>query len=254
MKKINIKFEYSLEGALMLYRRAPGYSYNQEKMPYYVELHNVYDKDGQSVLGAGIPLSEKAAAQLAASLSNKKAKRHAQELLPDNLLSCDMNTGRYTIWYEKATRRLLQFSEGLGIQDRVMHVPAMLFVRHFGLLRAFALDSDERPTATTRLYHAPFHNVKPWERKQGTLYRAEGQVCLGNAVFKRETQSLTEEIAEYSKGFWLSRFSAVHNTKAVPEKKTLAQVWRSRVRATNPYPTNYLIPNGFTLGDLVKTL
>jgi PRTRC genetic system protein B len=243
VKTIDLKFEYTLEAALMIYREASNASTVTTRLPYYLELHPVCNQDGVSALQAGTPLSERAASDLARALTTgKEAANAAFQLLPEGLLAHDTLTNRYAIWYEPAQTRYVQFTHN-SIPDRFVQVPAMLFIRSFTTLRAFALASDARPAMDTRLFYAPFHNVNQ-----------HGNVCLGSASFKRECQTLAEEVSEYSRGFWSSRFSATHNTNAVAGKHTLGKVWSMKAREKNPFPTRYLVPAGKTLADLVKTL
>ncbi|ULT39936.1 prokaryotic E2 ligase family D protein [Niabella defluvii] len=60
------------------------------------------------------------------------------------------------MWFTKAQRRELYFTQKLGIPNGTASVPPMLWVADRQSISIFALRTNRRPTKDTKLYYAPF--------------------------------------------------------------------------------------------------
>ncbi|WP_449400709.1 hypothetical protein [Chryseobacterium wanjuense] len=136
----------------------------------YVE-HFDMDKDGNPINAH--PLSEREAKILAKSLNTEKEKSKAflkpESILPTNVLYINPTEKGSVIWYTKAKKVKLFFTESLEIPNGIAHTPPMLWMASKHHLTVFALTSDKRPTEKTVLFHAPFlmfmkTEVSVWEQ------------------------------------------------------------------------------------------
>ena len=126
----------------------------------YVE-HFDIDKNGNPINAH--PLTEREAKELAKALHTKKEKSKAflksNGILPTNVLHINPSENGTVLWYTKARKAKMYFTESLEIPNGKAKVPAMLWYASKHSLIVFALEKDRRPTENTVLFHAPFFNV-----------------------------------------------------------------------------------------------
>lgn len=158
----------------------------------YVE-HFDMDKDGNPINAH--PLSEREAKIFAKSLNTEKEKSKAflkpESILPTHVLYINPTEKGSVIWYTKAKKVKLFFTESLEISNGIAHTPPMLWMASKQHLTVFALTSDKRPTEKTVLYHAPFlmfmkTEVSVWEQLVWILkiqHRLRNLSVLGKAIF-----------------------------------------------------------------------
>ncbi|PTT38489.1 MULTISPECIES: PRTRC system protein B [unclassified Chryseobacterium] len=195
----------------------------------YVE-HFDMDKDGNPINAH--PLSEREAKILAKSLNTKKEKNKAflkpESILPTNILYINPTEKGSVIWYTKARKTKLFFTESLEIPNGTASIPAMLWVASKQHLTVFTLISDKRPTEKTALYHAPFFNVYE-----------NGNVCMGTVnVDIKKSASVEEFIRAWEHYFFNSKFSHLNNHN--PTNGNCVNMWKELMDTEKPFPKEIL--------------
>lgn len=159
------------------------------------------------------------------------------ELLPPHVLAANSET---LAWFEPARTRVMFFqcSDPLLTQlsGTPFKQPALLFIAQQRRLRVLALDNDERPTAESKLYVAPYWNTNT------------SGVCLGSTPLP---ESLCVRNSEgYSGGFFTSAFTHGSNTLLYRNwGGTMGELWQ-HVNEQGHFPLEYLISLESTVGDL----
>ena len=105
------------------------------------------------------------------------------------------------IWYTKAGKRQLYFSENLEIQSGTAEVPAMLWLATQRSLKIFALSSNRRPTEKTSLFYAPFFNVYE-----------NGNVCMGTVNIDIQNSASVEEFMEKWEDYFYEKLMTTLST------------------------------------------
>jgi PRTRC genetic system protein B len=195
----------------------------------YVE-HFDMDKNGNPINAH--PLSEKEAKILAKSLNTGKEKNKAflksESILPTNVLYINPTEKGSVIWYTKARKTDLFFTESLGISNGIASIPAMLWIASKQHLTVFALISDKRPTEKTVLFHAPFFNVYE-----------NASVCMGTVnVDIKNSASVEEFIRAWENYFFYSRFSHLNNHN--PINGNCVNIWKELIDTDKPFPKEIL--------------
>ncbi|WP_312304055.1 PRTRC system protein B [Chryseobacterium sp.] len=194
----------------------------------YVE-HFDMDKDGNPINAH--PLSEREAKILAKSLNTEKEKSKAflkpESILPTNVLYINPTEKGSVIWYTKAKKAKLFFTESLEIPNGIASIPAMLWMASKQHLTVFTLISDKRPTEKTALYHAPFFNVYE-----------NGNVCMGTVnVDIKKSASVEEFIRAWENYFFNSRFSHLNHN---PTNSNCVNLWKELVNTDKTFPKEIL--------------
>lgn len=146
------------------------------------------------------------------------------------------------IWYQQASVKTLKFKTNNTPSEIKRACPALLYYRNdSNKLRIFALATNERPDASTKLYHAPLCNIN----SQGTL-------CLGQAKLSPFSElNLTHD----ENTFW--DYHATHvnhnNTLNINNNiSTAAQVEYWEQASDSQFDNNVLVSANLTLQDLLK--
>ena len=205
----------------------------------YVE-HFDMDKNGNLINAH--PLSEREAKILAKSLNTEKEKSKAflkpESILPTHVLYINPTEKGSVIWYTKAKKVKLFFTESLEIPNGVAHTPPMLWMASKQHLTVFALTSDKRPTEKTVLFHAPFFNVYE-----------NGSVCMGTVnVDIKNSASVEEFIRAWENYFFNSRFSHLNHN---PTNSNCINLWKELVNTDKTFPKEILKKTNKTLKNLL---
>lgn len=116
----------------------------------YVE-HFDMDKNGNPINAH--PLTEREAKVLAKALNTEKEKSKAflksNGILPTNVLHINPSENGTVLWYTKARKTKMYFTESLEIPNGTAEAPAMLWYASKQSLVVFALDKDRRPHCFT---------------------------------------------------------------------------------------------------------
>jgi PRTRC genetic system protein B len=220
-------------------------SQTKRENEFYLETRDIKRIKDKYVFSAAVPMSEKVIAELGqACLKSKFRNMHFAGLIPEHILFASNKEGQtVVVWYRKAMKRVLNLSGTVGFGTEInVHLPATLYVAANDKLYIFALDSDNRPTGDTRLYHAPFFNIY-----------AKGDVCLGTARIGRvKAKTFEGEASRYEKAFYMAEQNGGgHN----PCKTPLPQLWRRLKQKPQAFPKKELKPHKFkTLDILLKSI
>lgn len=214
--------EIALKQALMIYSNG-----NDS----YIEIHEV--KHGE--LLAGKPLTKEAIRRVWKDCYAKARVVNEAGLLPLNLLY--RHKGR-VIWHIPAGPHPLAFHKNLAIPSGMARCPALIFMAG-QWLSVFALKWRGRPTARTKLYHAPFHNVS-----------GSGEICMGSARRPKSNISTAKYMAGMETAFWQSEFSHIHNQN-LREGVNINTLWKRLVETDEPFPNEVLRDTGKRLEDLL---
>ncbi|MEJ5144698.1 PRTRC system protein B [Sphingobacterium sp. MYb388] len=206
----------------------------------YVE-HFDMDKNGIPINAH--PLTTREANRLAKSLITVREKDEPflkmEGILSNNVLHVDPKKGE-ALWFTKAMRRELFFTEKLGIANGLANVPPMLWKATRQQLYVFGLRSNRRPTQTTKLYNAPFFNVYE-----------NGNVCMGNVdIAIKKSSSLNVFTSAWEQNFFNSYFSHLMQNYN-PIEGNCVLLWDSLVNTHLPFPMDVLKRSTTTLNQLL---
>jgi PRTRC genetic system protein B len=206
----------------------------------YVE-HFDMDENGTPINAH--PLTIQEAGRLAKALKITKEEKvpllKTQGILSNQVLCFDPD-GNKVVWFTKAMRRKLYFTETLHIPHGIANVPPMLWIASRNGLSVFALATNRRPTEKTTLYNAPFFNVYE-----------DGSVCMGTVDIRvKKTASLEEFIQSWEGFFFNSYFShLMHNHS--PVKGNCLSLWERLIATGEAFPMDILTKINLTLKDIL---
>lgn len=207
----------------------------------YVE-HFDMDKNGNPVNAH--PLTEREAKVLARALHTEKDKNTVflkpKGIIPTNILHIDPRGNATVLWYTKAQKAKMYFTQGLGISNGTAQVPALLWFANKRSLTIYALATDRRPTEKTVLYHAPFFNVYD-----------TGNVCMGTVdVNIQKSASVEEFIQAWEAYFFNSYFSHLVNEHN-PINGNCVNLWKDLINTDRVFPKEVLRKTNKTLKYLL---
>lgn len=202
----------------------------------YVEYRPI--KNGQ--MGAGAPLVVKVLGKIIKAV-DKFAKDTTSMvtlhgIIPDNLLYASVSLDNYRlVWYRKPEKRMMYFTEDLGIPNGEIEVPGLVYSTDGCKLRVFAFKGNKPKKV---LYHAPFFNVSEY-------------VCLGNARMQKPREQTYENWMQYWEDmFWKSEFAHILGDN--PIKGNLSLVTKECISGNKPFPVHLLKKSKYTLQRLYE--
>ena len=208
----------------------------------YVE-HFEMDKNGNPINAH--PLTEREAKALAKSLNIDEEKDRSflqsKEILPTHILRLNPSENGSVIWYTKAGKRQLYFSENLEIPNGTAEVPALIWLANKRSLKIFALSSNRRPTEKTSLFYAPFFNVYE-----------NGNVCMGTVIIDIQNSASVEEFTEKWEAYFFNSYFSHLMNEHNPINENCVNLWKSLVGTEKPFPKEVLKPANRTLKTLLK--
>lgn len=238
MREITQNFEnlYHPHSALVIYQS------KDLRSQTYVE-HFDMDKNGNPINAH--PLTENEAKILAKSLNiqkqNSKAFLKTKGILPINILYINPSKKGSVIWFTKAKKTKLFFTENLGIPNGMAEIPALLWKATQHHLKVFALHSNSRPTEKTELYHAPFFNVYE-----------NANVCMGTVDVNIKKSACVEEFTKaWETYFFNSYFSHLVNGHN-PINGNIVNIWKELIDYEKSFPKNKLKKSNYKLQNLIS--
>lgn len=196
-----------------------------------------YEADGIPRVRGGHVLTREALDQLIRGVQGAAPTR---TVLPPHVIMWDglrvawwVPTARRRIWFDEKTRPEL----ALINRQEVTH-PPLLFIADPGHLQLYALPANERPTAATPVYQAPYFNVYD-----------TGGVCAGKVAWPKTLD--VEKLAQWETAF----FDSV-GTNPTARRLTLypggtAKLWAAMLEA-GAFPLDSLVPLGLTVLDVIN--
>lgn len=208
----------------------------------YVE-HFDMDKNGNPINAHPLTVREANALAKALRTQNESAKAFLKPkgILPTNILHINPDQDNGTVvWYTREQRRQIYFIDDLQIPCGQAYVPSMIWKASKSSLSVYALTTKKRPTANTKLYHAPFFNI----------YR-DSTVCMGTVnIDIKKSASVEEFIQTWENYFFNSYFSHLidnHN----PVRGNCVLIWKDLIGTNTPFPKEFLKENKKTLKNLL---
>lgn len=207
---------------------------------FYKTTNKVGDRSGAFVehrsvdngqMGAGKPLEIDTLAKIMKAVSKYVNKNTTLVTMhgrvPSNLLYTSTSMEHHKmIWWHGPEKRMMYFSDKLGIENGMMWVPGLIYVASGRKLSIYAFKGKKPKGA---LYMAPFFNV----------YN-DGGVCLGSARVQKPKENTFENwIAYWEEMFWKSEFAAIIDQN--PVKQNLALVTKKCIESGCQFPVGELI-------------
>lgn len=203
-----------------------------------------YDMDESGCPINPHPLSVREAQSLAKALDTReqsgKAFLRPEGLLPANILHIDPSDNGSVVWYTKAQKQQLYFTESLGIKSGTVSLPALIWKATKKELRIFALQGKAKPKAAAPLCHAPFFN----------LYR-KGTVCMGTVDVRIRAAATLEEFITAWQGYFFGSYFSHHIDSHNPVAQNLISLYTELMESGKPFPEDMLIRTRLTLKDLL---
>jgi PRTRC genetic system protein B len=197
------------------------------------------------VIGPGQALRVEELAELIRGLQNAPTARRIQS---ERVLYSD--PGMLMFWVPE-TRRPIFFRAPQekskprkinAVSGTTVSHPPLLVVATPGNLYLFALGQNERPTASTELYRAPYYN----------LYES-GLMCRGNVALPETMDPSEEALKRWEDAFFLTNFthSNYHGKSIVSYRGGHDALWVSLAKRAGSFQTKYLIAIDRTVGKVL---
>jgi PRTRC genetic system protein B len=200
------------------------------------------------LIGAGHCLTRGALDEMVRKMSGLPQRR---EILPARVLLAD---GARMAWYCPSARRPIFFKThdagfNRAVSGREALHPCLLFIAEAGRMAVFALAGDERPSAETPVFRAPYYN----------LYE-NGLMCAGNIRLPDVLQAgdlPTWEEAFFGTNFTHSNLHGRDMPLTSHPRRHAGLWWHLTSRSLRAFPSRYLVPltedkASLTLGELVN--
>jgi len=224
--------------------------------PVYATVHKVEGRgNGRPQLGAGVPATRDACAELARALGEAST---LSGFVPPALVYLG---ARAIAWWRPAGPATVHFDTTksaagdqandktgaalIGKKSGRTPQPALVFAVTGRRWFVFALAASARPGPGTKLLRAPHFNV--WEN---------GEICTGNV--KLPSSLSVSALEQYERAFFDSEFTHPNvRGKARLVRGSAYELWASLLAAGDggrEFPVGRLVDAGLTLGELVKQL
>lgn len=216
------------------------YQHVQDNSEIYLES---YDCSKTGKLINAHPLSDLEIESLARAMQvqcrNKEQYLQCDNLLPENLLYLNV-AKKSVLWFTPAQTVKLYFIESLHIHNAEFPLPALVWKATDRDLWLYAVKSNKRPSADTRLYHAPVFNT-----------HQDGKICMGTVEIEVENcSSLNHFISTWQGNFFNSRFS--HTIDNLQSTCTpLVQLYRDLANTACSFPPKELKTTGKALKNIL---
>lgn len=204
----------------------------------YLQRHGVAEKDGRPVLLEGVPYTLEDLTALCRQLLPSLVMERLTFMEAGVLASSGSAIGPDVWWVPGCVRPV--FFENLDVKSGKAPWPSLIFVAHKRSLEVYAIKGLKRPGLKTRLYFAPFPNMRG------------SQVCLGNSPVPDKCF----EYKEWERAFFDSGFSEIHEARRV-KTGSLTEFWDGLVKSgAARFPDKGLIPfRSFkTVSDILSDL
>lgn len=229
--------QYELSNAILLYTRTTGLGYANQREFCFASIHDVDNKTDVPKIMQGMSVAKTAIIEALEQLVPEH--RIQKELLPENVLA----KGRdYLVWYAKPQKRCVWFKckEFGDVSGPVDH-PGLVFIVSKNQWYVFAINGDERPTADTPLFVAPYFNV--WDG---------GHICIGNLDLPKGNMRF--DTAAWEECFFRSYFTHpnVHTNGGLTKYRGgIFALWRALLKG-RVFPQKSLVPYDQTLSVVFK--
>jgi len=225
--------EYRLAEAILVYSADGTY---ERKL--YLQRHGVAEKEGRPVLLEGVPYTQEDLTALCRELLPGLVTERLAFMEAGVLATSGSSIGPDVWWVPGCVRPV--FFENLDVKSGKAPWPSLIFVAYKKSLEVYAIKGLKRPGLKTRLYVAPFPNMRG------------SQVCLGNSPVPDKCF----EHEKWERAFFDSGFSEIHEARRV-KTGSLTGFWDGLVKSgAKRFPDEEFIPcQSFkTVSDLLSDL
>jgi PRTRC genetic system protein B len=224
-----------LDRAILLYSRESQFGLNSDSGSV-ATIHEVRHGRGAPTLGAGELLSVGQIEALINAVYSAKLEFFDEHILARGPTS--------VAWWVPAQRRALFFTtkdEVLSsLNGKAFPQPPLVMFASRSQLYIWAMRDNQRPTAKTALYRAPYYNTSE-----------SGNVCLGSTVVPSVLEAAN--ITKYADAFFASAFThASGKGKLLEMKGSYGQFWRD-LEGRDQFPTKALVPTKLTLKNAIQS-
>jgi len=220
---------YVLSEAILLYKVKATYATEAIAMS-----HPIHHSTDGAVLGAGRVVTEGLASALL-----EQFQQHPLTYVQPEIVASGSDA---MAWWEPAQQRTLYFSvKDPAVQKldgQSIPTPALVFIARRNSLSIFALAESARPTADTKLYHAPFYNIYD-----------NGMMCIGSTLLPKTVDR--GDTRAWSNGFFASSFTHVSGRAARWTHHGSYAELLSEAIAAGAHRTEWLVPTKLTLSEAV---
>lgn len=224
---------YIPEAALIVFK-------NDATSESYLELRQIR-RDG--TMSAAKPVSKKFIQELLSGFSKEhRATPHGP--VPENLLYADTRTGcENYLWYNPPGKRTRFFSEKLGLENGVYHVPGTLYLVNNGKLSVWCFNG-KKPKRDQPLLGVPYFNI----------YK-DGTVCMGTSkaqIPDKANLSWNDVMTAWEKAFWNS--IDVHTNGSPSTRENLVETIKKY--KDKPFNTKELEvrKDGLTIDSIIRKI
>lgn len=231
MKELKIT-DYTPDSMIISYR-----SEHHDK--FYLESAKLSNKHGKLEPGAFSPVSMSLMKKIAETVSKNYNSFEYNALESNNLINFAINgTSVKMAWVTQPCVRELFFTKEMGLENGFYPVPKLIFSIDDEDLDVFAVRRNDKLTADTVLYNAPFGNISE-----------DGSVCMGSVRTKAKIPSLVKLMQKWEVLFFKSYFTHTNNDKII--KGNLVTLFKS-LKGKDSFPDDVLVPTKFKLSKLTK--
>lgn len=204
-----------------------------------VTAHNVVqDRNRAPIIAAGRPLTSADERDILDLLTSRTAEQGFTQVYPERLLFADQSR---TLWWLPSAVRPMHLRNTKGAKTIRTRWPALVLLAQDRTLFVAALSNEERPSASTPLFHSTLPNV------YGT-----SQVCTGDAALPLTASP--QDIPHWESVLCDSAFTHANfggalrgaNGKGVVDVETF---WRTRNGKVSAVPAKRMVPMRLTLSQ-----
>lgn len=211
------------KSAVIVY--AKGNNYHKD---YYLESREIKNIGGKLQLQAPIPLASHVMKDIAKTFMKKNSfEMDFGGLIPSHILYAENRPGQTIVmWYRPEMKKSLNFSASLNIKgSSEVVIPATLYLVVNSKLYLYALENNERPELSTKLFNAPFFNIYE-----------DGNVCLGTApIGKIHGKTFEKEAERFERGFYMAEQGGGMFRDQC--KTPIKELWTALLKKKVPFPS-----------------
>jgi len=208
---------------------------------FYIESYDI-DVAGCPINGHPLSIQESNKLAKALQVNEKKAQGflNPKGLMPPNVLTINSSSSGFAVWQTPPQFIKLLFTENLGIPSGMAHIPAMVWKAGKNSIQVFAV-AETGFTENTSLCHAPFFNVY-----------SDGRVCMGNVKIGIPKDCGLEQFMELWQNYFFNSYFSHLFGGHQPVNGNIVQLWQRLTETGEQFPTDVLIPNKFTIKNLIR--
>lgn len=213
---------------------------------YYLETHDILEKDGQYAWQEGIPFAKEQLKDLSLALGEQAfSPIKIDGILPENLLYFTQSFTNLTlVWWLPPSIQELHFKEKIKLPTGNVKLPGLIFSVKGDSLDLYAVKGTEKPGLKTQLFKAPFHNIS-----------TDGSVCMGTVKDRKQRDSIQAELARWEKRFFKSYFTHYNDEKVLATGFNLQVIFKQLMKSGDQFPEEALAPSPIlSLEKLIKVL